>query len=36
VGLKRTSLMLLIKEHPDYQSTFDELSAELKAIPPQF
>nr|CAH0108022.1 unnamed protein product [Daphnia galeata] len=36
LGLKRTSLMLLIKEHPDYQSTFDELSAEVKAIPPQF
>jgi len=35
LGLKRTSLMVLIKEHPDYQSSFDELAAELKTIPPQ-
>lgn len=35
LGLKRTSLMVLIKEHPDYQTSFDELAAELKTIPPQ-
>lgn len=35
LGLKRTSLMVLVREHPDYQSSYDELYAELKALPPQ-
>ncbi|KAI9558643.1 hypothetical protein GHT06_015431 [Daphnia sinensis] len=35
LGLKRTSLMVLVKEHPDYQSSYDELAAEIKALPPQ-
>nr|SVE76157.1 EOG090X0JRW [Daphnia hispanica] len=35
LGLKRTSLMVLVKEHADYQSSYDELAAELKAMPPQ-
>nr|SVE75526.1 EOG090X0JRW [Daphnia dolichocephala] len=35
LGLKRTSLMVLVKPHPDYQTSYDELTAELKTLPPQ-
>lgn len=35
MGLKRSCLMILVKEHPDYKSSFDEIAAELKAMPPQ-
>nr|CAG4643641.1 EOG090X0JRW [Ilyocryptus agilis] len=33
LGLKRTSLMVLVKEHADYKETYDELVSELKALP---
>ena len=36
LGLKRTSLMVLVREHTDYQTAFTELAEELKAIPSPF
>ena len=33
LGLKRTSLMVLVKEHADYKSLYDALAEELKALP---
>nr|CAG4642214.1 EOG090X0JRW [Eurycercus lamellatus] len=33
LGLKRTSLMVLVKEHPDYKEVYDELVEELKSLP---
>nr|CAG4648409.1 EOG090X0JRW [Moina brachiata]SVE93391.1 EOG090X0JRW [Moina brachiata] len=36
LGLKRTSLMVLVKEHPEYKPLYDELAAELKALPTDF
>merc|ERR1712071_129410 len=33
LGLKRTSLMVLVREHADYQSQYDELMEELKGLP---
>ena len=36
LGLKRTSLMVLVRQHADYQDLYDELSEELKAIPAVF
>lgn len=36
LGLKRTSLMVLVKENPEYKTLYDELAAELKALPTDF
>jgi len=33
LGLKRTSLMVLVREHPEYKSQYDELMEELKSLP---
>lgn len=33
LGLKRTSLMVLVKEHAEYKSSYDEVAKELKALP---
>nr|CAG4649018.1 EOG090X0JRW [Polyphemus pediculus] len=34
LGLKRTSLMVLVRQHADYQAQYDELLEEFKALPP--
>nr|CAG4636684.1 EOG090X0JRW [Eubosmina coregoni]SVE70194.1 EOG090X0JRW [Eubosmina coregoni] len=36
LGLKRTSLMVLVRESPEYQTAFNELAEELKALPSPF
>jgi len=36
LGLKRTSLMVLVREHADYQDLYNELFEELKSVPPVF
>merc|ERR1711911_219370 len=33
LGLKRTSLMVLVREHTEYKSQYDELMEELKSLP---
>jgi H/ACA ribonucleoprotein complex subunit 2 len=33
MGVKRGSLMVLIKEHDDYKDTFDECKTEMEALP---
>lgn len=32
MSVKRGSLMVLIKEHPDYKELYDELKAEMKNL----
>nr|CAG4638868.1 EOG090X0JRW [Cyclestheria hislopi] len=33
LGLKRTSLMVLVRKHPEYQDLYDELTEEFKSVP---
>jgi len=33
VGIKRPCLMVLVRRHEDYQELYDELHAEVKALP---
>ena len=33
LGLKRTSLMVLVRPHGDYQELYDEVKKELKDLP---
>jgi len=34
MGVKRGSLMVMIREHEDYKDLYDELETEIKALPP--
>ena len=33
MGVKRGTVSVLIREHPDYQDLFDELKADIKLLP---
>ena len=33
MGVKRGSLMVLIKEHEDYKDVFEECKTEMEALP---
>jgi len=34
MGVKRGSLMVMIREHEDYKELFDECKTEIEALPP--
>merc|ERR1740123_732247 len=34
MGVKRGSLMVMIREHEDYKDLYDELETEIKGLPP--
>lgn len=36
MGVKRGSIVLMIRENPDYKELFDEIKTEIKALPTPF
>ena len=34
MGVKRGCLMMMVREHEDYKELYDEVEAEIKALPP--